>query len=300
MPLIARRALVVVNRKSLQGDQGLSAGLRALETGGMELTVLDGVAPAAIADVLDEHHPGHDLAILGGGDGTMSAAAATLVVHGLPLAILPLGTANDLARTLGIPPTLQGAVNVILDGELHAIDLGRVNDRLFFNVASVGLGVQVQRFHRGERKRRWKVLSYVLSVLDAFRVTRSFRARITVDGDVHQVRCIHVAVGNGRHYGGGMTVAEDAVIDDGTLDVYLLRPQTLVELLMLAPALRWGRHRASERTMSFRGRHVTIETDRPWSINADGEIVSRTPAELTVVPGALRVVVPRRRSSPDQ
>lgn len=300
MTVIAKRALVVVNRTSGQSDQDLSVGLERLRAHGMALTVFGGVAPDNLRHVLREHHAGHDLVILGGGDGTMNAAAAPLVDCRLPFAILPLGTANDLVRTLGIPLSLEEACQVILDGRLHPIDLGKVNDRLFFNVASLGLGVEVQRLHEGERKRRWKLLSYVVSVVDGFRTTRPFRARIVNDGSRHRVRCIHIAVGNGRHYGGGMTMAEDAAIDDGALDLYLLRPQRFSELLMLTPALRWGRHKGYDRTMTLRGSRITIDTGRPMAINADGELVSRTPAVFTVVPKALQVVVPRHYASPSQ
>lgn len=287
-----RRALVIVNPKSLQGSSDLAEGLDRLRARGFDLTHFEAPSPKQLPDLIHEQHGGRELVILGGGDGTMSAAAEALVAHDLVLGILPLGTANDLARTLGIPLSLQEACDVIAEGRLQAIDVGKVNDRFFLNVASVGLGAAVQRFHRGERKRRWKLLSYPLSVLDAFRVTRSFRARLTCDDERKEFRCIHLAVGNGRHYGGGMTIADDAAIDDGVLDLYALRPQSLSELLMLAPALRWGTHGRDGRTVALRGCRIRVETASPQSINADGEIVGVTPAEFTVLPKALRVMVP--------
>jgi diacylglycerol kinase family enzyme len=136
-------------------------------------------------------------------------------------------------------------------------------------------------------------LSYVFSLADAFKVTRSFHAEIECDGKRQRLRCIHLAVGNGRHYGGGMTIAEDAAIDDGMLDLYALRPQSFSELLMLAPALRWGTHGQAERTLALRGCRIRVETTRPMRINADGEIVGTTPADFTVLPKALHVMVPR-------
>jgi len=293
MPETPKRALVIVNANSLQGRADLAAELDGLRSQGLDLALFEPERPEDLPALIHAHHAGRDLAIIGGGDGTMSLAAEALIAHRLALGILPLGTANDLARSLAIPTSLQGACEVIAQGWLQPIDLGKVNDRLFFNVASLGLGAAVQRFHRGERKRRWKVLSYVFSLADAFKVTRSFHAEIECDGKRQRLRCIHLAVGNGRHYGGGMTIAEDAAIDDGMLDLYALRPQSFSELLMLAPALRWGTHGQAERTLALRGCRIRVETTRPMRINADGEIVGTTPADFTVLPKALHVMVPR-------
>jgi YegS/Rv2252/BmrU family lipid kinase len=298
MPERPRRALLAVNRRSLQGNGEISDCLDRLRGQGILLSVHPTDRPDDVPALIREHHGGHDLVILGGGDGTMNLAAEALVEAGLPLGILPLGTANDLARTLGIPFKLAEACDVIATGVERWIDLGRVNGKAFFNVASLGLGVAVQQVHKGERKRRWKVLSYVFSVIEAFDRSHSFSVEITCDGRTERLRCLHLAVGNGRHYGGGMTIAQDATIDDGTLDLYALRPQSLASLMLLAPVLRWGLHSASERQVCMRGREFEVRTRHPKRINADGEIVSETPAKFTVAPRALRVIVPADRPAP--
>ena len=121
-----------------------------------------------------EHRREVDLVIIGGGDGTLNAAADALIETGLPLGILPLGTANDLARTLGIPADLVAAGQVIAAGRTHRIDLGRVNGKHFFNVASLGLSVQVARELDADLKRRWGVLGYAFIVWRAIRGRRPF------------------------------------------------------------------------------------------------------------------------------
>ena len=215
-----------------------------------------------------------DLVILAGGDGTMNSAVDALVECKLPLGILPTGTANDLARTLEIPTDLAAAAAVIGDGRRHAIDLGWVNGKYFFNAASIGLSAEVTRHHTKERKRRFWVFAYVLSLRDAWRHTRPFRARLRCDGRSTRLRAIQITVGNGRHYGGGMTVSENAAIDDGWLDVYCLRPGSFWGLLALFPALRLGRLRHRESVHVMRGRTIEVHTRRTLPVNTDGDLTT--------------------------
>jgi YegS/Rv2252/BmrU family lipid kinase len=222
----------------------------------------------------------------------MNAAADALLDCGLPFGILPTGTANDLARTLAIPSDLVAAAGVIGAGRRHRIDLGRVNGKHYFNAASIGLSAEVTRHHTVERKRRYRLFAYFFSLRDAWRTHRPFSARLRCDGQSMRLRAIQITVGNGRHYGGGMTVSEDAAIDDGWLDVYCLRPGSWWRLLALFPALRLGRLRRRESVHVLRGRTIEVHTRRRLPINTDGELTARTPAEFRVVPGALTVFVP--------
>ena len=238
------------------------------------------------------HRGAVDLVIIGGGDGTLNAAVDALVEAGLPLGILPLGTANDLARTLEIPTSPIEAGRVVAEGRTHRIDLGRVNDKHFFNVASIGLSVQVARQLDGDVKRRWGVLGYPLTLWRALGRHHSFRAEIRCDCMRALVRTMQISIGNGRYYGGGMTIAADAAIDDGMLDVLCLAPQSLLELILSLPALRWGWHQRAERVNHWRCRDLEIRTVRSLPINTDGEVTTRTPAKIVVVPKALSVYVP--------
>ena len=140
-----------------------------------------------------------DLAIVAGGDGTVAKVARALADTDIPLAVLPMGTANDFARTLEVPTALPEACKIITEGVLHAVDLGSVNGKYFLNVASMGLSVECARRLTGEDKRRWGVLGYAISAVDALKASRSFWASITCDGEHHRFRSIQIAVGNGRH-----------------------------------------------------------------------------------------------------
>ena len=287
-----RRALLVANRKALSGAADLGEGLARLSDAQILVTERAAHDPLEIPDILRSEGREADLIILAGGDGTMNLAAEALLELGRPLGILPIGTANDLARTLEIPLSVPDACAVIAAGRVRAIDLGRANGKHFFNVASVGLSAEVTRHHQGRRKRLLRVLSYPLSVWDAFHAIRPFRVRIRCDGQETRVRTIQVTVGNGRHYGGGMTMIEDAAIDDGQLDVYCIKPLSFWALMALFPALRWGRLRDRAPILVWRGCEVLVRTRRRLPVNTDGEITTHTPVEFTVASKALTVFVP--------
>jgi YegS/Rv2252/BmrU family lipid kinase len=287
-----RTALLFANVASRQGATDLAPALEVLRKGGVRVLEQGPPDVRELGAWVRAHRSAVDLVIIGGGDGTLNAAVDALVEAGLPLGILPLGTANDLARTLEIPTGLVEAAQVIAEGRTHRIDLGRVNDKHFFNVASVGLSVEVARQLDGDVKRRWGVLGYPLTLWRALGRHRSFRAEISCDGVRVRLRTMQISVGNGRYYGGGMTIAADAAIDDGMLDVLSIGPQSLPELLLNLPALRRGRHERAQQVRHWRCRELEILTMRSLPVNTDGEVRTRTPATVVVVPKALAVYVP--------
>jgi diacylglycerol kinase (ATP) len=230
--------------------------------------------------------------IIGGGDGTLNAALPGLLETGLPLGIIPLGTANDLARTLGDPERPRGS------GTHHRAREGatcgyRRSQWSSFNVASIGFGVDLTRALTRDSKQRFGTVGYAIAVLRAVSRLRPFRAEIMRGHTIHISRTIHVAVGNGRHYGGGMTISERARIDDGRLHIYSLKVDSLWRLLRLLPALRSGRHDAWKEIRTLEGEKIEVRTPRrPRSVNTDGEIVTQTLAHVRVRCHAMRVFIP--------
>ncbi|MDN3518055.1 lipid kinase [Aquisalimonas lutea] len=241
--------------------------------------------------ILQERGQGFDCIAVGGGDGTLNSLAQALCDAARPLLVIPLGTANDLARTLALPRDAPQAAAVLHTGRVHRIDLGEVNGHLFFNVASVGLSVEIAARLAGVRK-RWGIVHYVGAFILGWRARKSFRIHISCDQTSLSLRSIQVSVGNGRFHGGGLAVTQDARIDDGLLGVYALLPQPLWHLLLILPALRAGAHRSTRWITILRGRQVTLSTRRQRQINADGEIVTVTPATFKVRRGALQVIIP--------
>ncbi len=231
----SRRITVVANPKSGNSNLALDAALTRLQRAGTA-TIERPEGPGGIARAVEAARAqGHDV-VLAGGDGTVNAALGALRKADRPFGLLPMGTANDLARTLGIPTDLEAAADIIAAGHVRRIDMSTVNGHPFVNVASIGLAVEVALRHRGPRKRRLGVLNYPLVWWEAYRAMRPFRVRITCDQAVRDERCIMLAVGNGRHYGGGLTVHEDAWIDDGQLTLYFVKSAGSLQLMKMLPA----------------------------------------------------------------
>ena len=296
------RVALVVNAGSRRGARAYPAAQAALTAHGFELlrsTQVDD--PAGLAEAVSTAvQDGCTLLVVGGGDGTVGAAAGLL--GDLPagerpvLAVLPLGTANDFARTLDLPADLAAVVSAMDSGKVVDIDLGRANGHAFLNVASLGLSVAATRVLRPAVKRRLGPLAYPLAALVAYRRHVPFQARLEFpDGDFPPLdlgNLLQVGVGNGRHYGGGNTVAPDAGIDDSTLDLYAVRAGRLRGHLSLARLLRNGTLVHHEHVQHLVTRAVVLSTDEPLPVNLDGEIATLSPVDFRVQRNAIEVVVP--------
>lgn len=245
------------------------------------------------AQCIRRYHGKVSAIVIGGGDGTLNVAIDALLETDLPLGILPLGTANDLARTLKIPTDLAAACAVIARGYRQRIDLGRVNGKYFFNVASCGLSVRITQELSGASKQRFGVMAYALAALRAMLTVERFTATIQIDGgEVITRKSLQIAVGNGRYYGGGLTVASDAAIDDQRLDLYSLEIPHWWHIFFLLPALRSGHLGEHIGIAHWSGQQIRLWTRHPKRVNTDGEITTHTPALFEICPQALEVLVP--------
>ena len=287
-----RRALLLVNRHARSGTASLDDVMSVLRRGGIDVVEEDCGSKRPIPDAIRAQAGGFDCIIVGGGDGTLNAAVPAILESGLPLGILPLGTANDLARTLGIDPDPVAAAGLIVAGNTRRIDLGEVNGDPFFNVASIGFSAELARELTAEAKRKWGVLGYALTALKLLVTMRPFRAYIEHDGGVERSLTVQVSVGNGRHYGGGMTVDSAAEPDDGKLYVWSLEVTRWWQLLALFPALRSGTQKEWREVRAFRTTAVTVRTRRTRRVNTDGELKTKTPAQFRLLRQVLSVYAP--------
>ncbi|HEX2527895.1 MAG TPA: lipid kinase [Geminicoccus sp.] len=283
--------LLLINPNSRRGGQYLDEIRDFFEASGMEVLAPAVADKADIPRVIQEMAAKVDMVAVGGGDGSVHAALPGLLATGLPLLLLPLGTANDMARTLDLPTDPLDAAALALTGRRRRIDIGRANGELFVNAANIGLSVEVARELDRDLKRRFGVLAYAIAAIRALHRRRSFRVRIRLPDEILRMRTLQLAVGSGRYYGGGMVIHEDARVDDGLLWLYSIAPRSLWELAKNALAWRAGRHRAAGRTTTRSAPWFEVRTSRPRTVTADGEMVTRTPVRFEVLPSALEVVV---------
>jgi diacylglycerol kinase (ATP) len=289
---VSTRALLLFNPAARRGLEALPEAQACLPTHGIEVISRSIEAPGRVGALIREHLGRVDRVIVAGGDGTLNTVAQGLVGTELPLGLLPLGTANNLARTLGIAPGVADACRVAAQGRRYPIDLGWVNGRYFFTTASLGLSVQITEALTTRTKRVWGAFAYGVAAVRALRHSHPFDAEITWNGGSRRSRTVQIVVGNGRYYGSALPVATDARIDDARLDLYTIEVRHWWELLALVPALRRGRQGEKRSVEALRATAFEITTRAPQDINVDGEICTRTPAHFRVFPRALEVFVP--------
>jgi diacylglycerol kinase (ATP) len=303
--LAMRRAALIVNTRSRSGEQTFFEALDRLQELGVPLgatyAIRDPVRlPETVREVLGEGS-GYRFLILGGGDGSVSSVVDFLAHHDVILGLLPLGTANDFARTLGIPSDIEDACQTIAGGKVVDVDLGLAGDNYYVNVASVGLGVEATQALSPWLKKSVGPLAYPVAAIRAFLSHKPFSARLTFpDGDHEPVeygRLLQVAVGNGRFYGGGMVVAPESGIDDRSLDIYAIELGRHRDLIGAARYLKSGDFIRSESVSHYRTRRVRLETVPELAVNVDGEVVTRTPQEFSMAHNALKVIVPQESTA---
>ena len=292
------RARVICNPSSGGGRSNVER-LRA-ELGSFEADWVDTGSKEDAVEAAREWRDG--LLIVAGGDGTINEVVNGLGQAGFPegvtLALLPSGTGNDLAATLAVPENPDEAGDVIRQGKVRTLDAARVRstgigERFFINVATGGIGAKISDATDRELKSKWGKLSYLRASLE---VARSFDVKevtLHLDGQEHALRAVNMAVGNCRYAGGGWLAAPKANPEDGLLDVVVIEDVGLKEVLALAPtALARSDYLDKEGVFSTRAREIRVETRPPGlEFTVDGEVIGDEPAEFSVIPGTLKVVV---------
>lgn len=296
-PATPHRALLLANPHASRVAQQLPQAIQLLQSAELELVVQTPEDPGQLPRLIHEHRGRVDCVIVAGGDGTLNGVADALVETQLPLGILPLGTANDLARTLGLPMQIEAASEVITTGHLRRIDLGQVNGKHFFNAASLGLSVQICRQLDKGAKQRWGVLAYPVTTAKSLWQMRPLRVVISDGQNSWHARTVQLTIGNGRFFGGGMTVDEEAEIDDQQLNLYSIEIEHWSEMPMMFRSLWRGRLEHLSKVRTLEGQYFEIKTRRPYWINTDGELTVQTPAIFRTIPLAVAVFAPPRSSA---
>jgi diacylglycerol kinase (ATP) len=288
------RAVLVVNTRSRKGRRHWPRLPARLAAAGLPVQAALAVHdPAELPETLARAlEPAPDLLIFGGGDGSLTAAAARLAYRDTALGVLPLGTTNNFARSLGLPLDPGGAIAALAAGRVADVDLARAGEDLFANMASIGLSVQVAQAVPHRLKRWLGRGAYTLTAARRLPVHRAFKATLRVDG-VEQVVWTHqLNVANGGYHA-GRRIARDAGVDDRLLVVYRLGDAGRLHLTgEMVRQLLVGPRRPVADGPFVRTREVWIDTDPPLPLDLDGEVRGRTPVRITLLPQALRVLVP--------
>lgn len=267
-----------------------------LRAAGLEVEVLTGAdAPHAARLARDAVAGGTEALVALGGDGVVALALQAVAGTTTPLGIVPAGTGNDIARSVGLPwrdPVL--AAGAVVDGQVRAIDLGRcrtaTGERWFAGVLATGFDSSVNERANAMRRPRGRS-RYHLALLAELRRLAPVAYEITVDGVELDQPATLVAVGNGPSYGGGMQITPGAALDDGLLDVTIIGPVSRTTLVRLFPQIYPGTFVRHDVVTQVRCRRVELAA--PGGVAyADGERVGPLPVVAEAVPGALRVLAP--------
>jgi diacylglycerol kinase (ATP) len=286
-------AVLLVNAGSRNGDTWFQAAKACLSD---ELKLIDSRVdrdPKAIdrscQQAVLQRVP---LVIVGGGDGTLSLVARHFVGSDTVLGVLPLGTGNAFARDLAIPPTVEAACDVILNGKTEQVDLGHANNDYFVNVATVGLTTRIVRELTDEAKKRFGRAVYLYAMCRALTQVRPFRAKIVTPEGTLDFETLQVVIGNGRYHAGPFPLSPDASITDSRLAVYGLATTNKAALLRIAMYLPTGRHVELPEVQALSTTGGLLETEPIRNVTVDGQITFRTPLNFSVAPKAVRVRVP--------
>jgi YegS/Rv2252/BmrU family lipid kinase len=291
-------SVLIVNTRSRRGRR-LFAGARRRISPGVRLGAVFPVPdPAELPDVFAtalELRP--DLVIVGGGDGTLKEAAGHLVHRDIALGVLPLGTTNNFARSLGLPLRLRAAAQVIRDGKVADVDAGLVSRDagadVFANMVSLGMSVEVAEGVPAALKRVVGRSAYALTALRRMPVHQPFQATVRTSDETYDFVTHQLNIANGAHHS-GRPIARDAGPDDRQLTVYSLGDEGRHRLA--GATLRHvlaGHRRSLDEDAFITTRDVHVETDPPMPVDVDGEIRGRTPIHVSLLPNALRVIVPQ-------
>ncbi len=232
-----------------------------------------------------------ELPVVISGDGLIGAIGGAMAGVGeVPLGIVPVGRGNDLARVLGIPTEPEAAIEVVLAGHTRTIDIGEANGKPFLGIASVGFDSDANRI--ANESRLGGNLVYAYAALRALVAWKPARFTIAIGEKRTRVEGYSVVVANNRAYGGGMYVAPDAELDDGEFDVVTIGQGGKLHFLGNLPKVFKGTHVRNDEVQVVRAAHLSVSASRPFAVYADGEHLTDLPADLRVIPSALRVLVP--------
>lgn len=286
--------IVNPNAGSAGEVERLRATLEKLPDTAVRVTEKEGDARELAAAAVRE---GVELVVAAGGDGTLNEVVNGMgdVDFGARLGLLPLGTGNDFARSINVPPDLAAALAILEAGRVQTVDVACATfahqSRYFINVSAGGFSGVVSE-KAGEAKDLWGPLAYLRAAVGTLSELQGFTTRITLNhSEVLELETYNIVIANGRFVAAGIPVAPQARLDDGLLDVMISPATTIPQLALLVPQVLLGRHTESDLLLFRKVTSIEVESDPPMSFNVDGELIGDEPARFVVLPRALDVIV---------
>jgi YegS/Rv2252/BmrU family lipid kinase len=297
--ILSKRVLLIVNPASRRGARLIDTTCQAVRATGAECEVVTTERSGHAGQLAAAHARDHDVVLTLGGDGTAMEVAGALAWSGIPIGVLAGGTGNLLARALGIPLDVRRAVPELLNGTVRQIDLGVVKGHRFAVAAGVGIDASMVAETPVWMKRRLGVLAYTLiatrAALRAVISRQFFLARVEVDGELVERKAAAVLFANfGAILDDRISFGPDIAVDDGILDCCIFSPAHLGDALRIMWRVTRRDFRPDRSILYKKGTRFRIETEPSLPLQADGELLGSTPAEITVEPLAAHLLVPRR------
>lgn len=229
-----------------------------------------------------------------GGDGTLNEVLNGMAGSDSSLGIIPCGSGNDFIRSIYPNSQDTDLLNKTINGKEIPVDIARINDRYFINISSVGFDAEVV-YNIRSIKRIPGIggsLAYILGILITVFKFSGNNLRIDIDGKKIEGKLLLTAIANGRYYGGGMLPAPEAKIDDGVLDICMIKPLSKAKILMLFPKLIKGTHGSIKEVCFDKGKRIEINSTSDLSINIDGEVIRGDKAVFEIIPKGINVIIP--------
>jgi YegS/Rv2252/BmrU family lipid kinase len=291
---LPKQAILVVNAMSRRGAAAFEEVRAKLEMAGVELIEAHAVTePEKMDGVVIDAIARAPMVILGGGDGSLSSNVDHFVGQDTVFAVLPLGTANSFARTLGLPLDLDGAIDVIANGRRKTIDLGIIDGDYFANAAALGLSPLIADTVPHKLKKYFGMVGYLIWAARVAFKFRPFRLRVTLDdGTLVKSWATEARLFNGTHHG-GVELTQTQTLDSGDIVIQAVTGKSLWGLAWSWFATLFKIRRRELTTTEWRGKKLRLEARPSQKISIDGEIAARTPVTVEVARGAIEVAAPR-------
>lgn len=290
---VPREAVLIVNAHSRKGEALFEEARQKLEAAGVKLIAAHAVTePDRLNDTVRQAvRDGAPMVIVGGGDGSLSGAVDDVVGKDCVFAVLPLGTANSFARTLGLPLDLDGAIGAIANGKRRRIDLGLIDKDYFVNAAALGLSPMIGDSVPHNLKKYLGRVGYLMWAIWCFVRFRPFRLIIDDGTREHRMWATEVRIFNGRFHG-GVELTENTDVDSGDIVIQAVTGRNRMRLAWDWYAKFFKLRSREASTQDFRGKSLKLDTRPHHTISIDGEPLARTPVTVSVAERAIEVVAP--------